>query len=350
MQPIKSPAFFLGREEKGLISFGSGTPDLPPPKEVFKVLPHYHAFKYGLVQGQVNLRTDLSKEHPGSNFNDFVITNGASEALDLSIRYIAQQGGKKILIARPYFFAYPELIELAGMKPVFTDLVDGYIDLADFAQKLEECDGAIINSPGNPSGTVQSHKTMREIEKLSKDLDKWIISDEVYKDIIYVKDNYQLKGNKIIRVDSFSKTYDMTGYRIGYIYSKNKDVISNAVQMKSATSLNTSILSQQMAHAATKVHKKYVKDHIKIWKKRRDYMYEGLQKLGLETWKPDGAFYILAKMKNPYKVMMDLYYKHKVVVFNGEWFGAPDKIRFSYALDIPEIEEGLKRLKRYLRK
>ncbi len=348
MQQITSPAFFIGREEKGLISFGSGQPDLPPPKEVFKVLPHYHAFRYGLVQGQINLREDLSKEYPGSTKDDFIITNGASEALDLSIRYIAKHGGKKILIHRPYYYAYPKLVELAGMKPVFTELVAGKIDIGDFEEKFKQCDGAIINSPCNPAGTVQDHSIMRAIEKLSRDLNKFVISDEVYKDIIYVKNKYQMKGQKIIRVDSFSKTYDMTGYRVGYIYSKNKELIQDAINIKNVTSLNTSIIAQQMAHAALKAPKKYIKEHLKIWKERRDVMYEGLVDLGLETWKPEGAFYILASMKNPTKVMHDLYYKHKLVVYDGNWFGAPDKIRFSYAVDSEKIKEGLKRVKKYL--
>ncbi len=349
MKPITSPAFFTGREEPGLISFGSGTPDLPPPKEVFKVLPHYHAFKYGLIQGQLNLRTDLSKEYPGSNADQFVITNGASEALDLTIRYIAQKGGKRILIPRPYYFAYPKLVLLSGMTPVFTDLVDGYIDIDDFKKKLKQCDGAIINNPCNPAGTVQSNSALREIELISHSMNKWIISDEVYKDINYVEKSYEMKGDKMVRVDSFSKTYDMTGYRVGYIYSHNKELIDAVVEIKDSTSLNTSIISQQMAHAALLSNKAYIKEHLKIWKERRDVLYNGLKELGFKTWKPDGAFYILASVKNPRKVMEDLYYKHKVVVYNGEWFDAPDKIRFSYALDVDKIKEGLKRIKRYLR-
>jgi len=89
-----SPSMFIGVQGNGIISFGSGQPDLPPPKEVFDVLHHFSDFKYGLIQGNVNLREALAKQYPNSKAENFVVTNGASEALDLILRAIARTGSK----------------------------------------------------------------------------------------------------------------------------------------------------------------------------------------------------------------------------------------------------------------
>ena len=105
-----SPSMFIGLNDGDMISFGSGQPDLPPPKEVYEILPEYRDFKYGLIQGQDNLREALTKQYPDSNMDNFVITNGASEALDLTMRIISKLGDKnknKVLIPRPYYYSYP---------------------------------------------------------------------------------------------------------------------------------------------------------------------------------------------------------------------------------------------------
>ena len=116
-----------------IISFGSGQPDLPPPEEIFSHLETRRLFKYGLVQGDEKLRQALSAEYRGSHTNDFVITNGASEALDLVFRTIRQKHGPvKVLMGRPYYYSYPPLVEQAGLIPVYTDLDKGKIDLNDF--------------------------------------------------------------------------------------------------------------------------------------------------------------------------------------------------------------------------
>jgi aspartate/methionine/tyrosine aminotransferase len=103
-----------------------------------------------------------------------------------------------------------------------------------------------------------------------------------------------------------------------------------------------------MAYYATKVPKSFIDSHVKIWKQRRDFIYERMLELGLDVWEPEGAFYILPKIKNPRKFVWEMFKKYKVITYLGEWFGANDRVRFSYALDIKEIEEGLKRVGKYL--
>lgn len=347
---IGSSSFFIGRSGNGIISFGSGQPDLPPPPEVFKILPTYRSFKYGLIQGQLNLREALSKQYPKSKPDDFVITNGASEALDLTFRALNLHKGKgKVLLMRPYYYSYPFAVAYAGMKPVYTNLVKGRIDIDDFKKRVVGCKAVLINSPSNPTGRIESIENLKEVENITKKLGIYLISDEVYKDLIYERENYLLHGDHIITINSFSKTFGMCGYRVGYLYARDRAFTKKVIEMKVHTSMNTNILAQEMAYEATKVPRSFVNRQTRIWKDRRDFIYQGLVDLGFDLWKPEGAFYVLPKIKNPARVVSELFYKHKVIVYNGEWFGAPGRIRLSYALDIEKIEEGLRRIKEYLK-
>ena len=349
MQENLSPSMFIGVQGDGIISFGSGQPDLPPPERVFKILPNYRQFKYGLIQGQENLRAEISKKEgfEGANKDNFIITNGASEALDLAFRALSKPGDK-ILVHKPYYYAYIPLIKISHFEPVLTETIEGKIDLNDFDKKVRGCKAVLINSPSNPTGRVQDIKTLKQVEKLCSDLKITIVSDEVYKDLIYERENYMLKGSHVITINSFSKTFAMCGLRVGYMYSNDPKFIKRAVEIKNYSSMNTSILSQEMAFEALKAPQEYIKNQVKVWKERRDFIYEGLHNLGLDLWKPEGAFYVLPKIKNPRDAVLNLFKKHKVITYLGEWFGAPERIRLSYALDVDKIEEGLKRIKKYL--
>jgi len=339
-----TPSMFIGVNGNDTISFGSGQPDLPPPPDIFKVLKDYKDFKYGLIKGQENLREMLSKDFPGSTKEDFVITNGASEALDLAFRALASKK-RKILMHKPYYYSYPPLAHYNHLTPIFTETVKGKIDHDDFDEKVRDCDIVLINSPSNPTGRIQDMKTLKFIEGLCTDLGVTIISDEVYKDLIYERENYLFKSDNVVTINSFSKTFSMCGFRVGYLYSNDPKVVGDVAEIKTHTSMNTSIVAQQMAHEAMKADKSYIKGQVKIWKERRDYIYNGLSELGLEVWKPEGAFYVLPKIKNSRKMLTDLYTKHKVITYLGEWFGAPGHLRLSYALDTEKIEKGLQKIK-----
>ena len=345
---LKSPADFIGKQGEGVISFGSGQPDLPPPQEAFDGLTIRRDLRYGLIQGELKLREALAREYPNSTAENFVITNGASEALDLIFR--AWGKGQKVLLPRPYYYSYLPIIEMAGMVPVFTDLNKGRIDLADFNKKIKDCKAVLINSPSNPTGRVEDIETLKEIEKVTAKLGVYVVSDEVYKDLIYERENYHIQGNHVITVNSFSKTYCMCGVRVGYLWSSDKKVVEDVCEMKTHTSMNTNLVGQDMALAAMKVPKEYAKKQLEIWRGRRDFIYKGLTELGFDLWKPEGAFYVLPKCKNPRQFVSTLYTDYKVITYLGEWFGAPDRIRLSYALDIEKIKEGLARIKQAMSK
>jgi len=348
-----SAATFIGVSGKDIISFGSGQPDLPPPKRVYKALSQCRDFKYGLIQGKIKLREALAKQYPKSTADNFVITNGASEALDLTLRVLSKIDNKKknkVLLPRPYYYSYPYLVKYAGMTPVYTNLVNGRLDFNDFKKKAKECRAVIINSPSNPTGRVESMETLKKIEKLTNDLGIYVLSDEVYKDLIYIRENYLIKGPHVVTINSFSKTYAMCGLRIGYLWSLDRKLVNKIIEMKTHTSMNTSILSQEMAYEATKLPRSFIDKQLKIWKQRRDFIYEGLLNIGLDLWKPEGAFYVMPKIKNPIDFVWNMFKKYKVITYPGEWFGVNDRVRFSYALDIDKIEEGLSRVRKYLEK
>ncbi len=347
MNKITSPSFFIGKGGNGLISFGSGQPDLPPPDAVYKILPTYRAFKYGLIQGQDNLREALAEQYPNANPNNFIVTNGASEALDLSLRALCKPGAK-ILLPRPYYYSYPYNVKFADMEPTFYDLVNGKIDYENFKEQVQGCRAVIINSPANPTGSVQDLDVLNKIEQLTAELGVYIVSDEVYKDLIYDRENYLIRGKHVLTLNSFSKTYAMCGFRVGYVYAREDWIIDKIIELKTHTSMNTNILGQEMAFEATKVPHDIIEKQTEVWQARRDMIYHGLKELGLELWKPEGAFYVFPKMNNPNKVVNDLYYKYKMIVYDGTWFGDPTRVRFSYALTIEKIKEGLLRLKKYL--
>ena len=347
---ITSSAHFIGKNIRGIISFGSGQPDLVPPKEIFKNIGKPRLFKYGLVKGDIGLREALSKQYPDVEAEDFVITNGASEALDLVFRHLYHTYGKaKVLLCRPYYYSYRPMIEFAGLEPVYSDLKDGRIDMEDFAKKAQTVKAVLINSPSNPTGCVEDPATLRTIERLTAKLGIHLISDEVYKEIIYEREFYLLKGKHVITINSFSKTYSMCGLRVGYLFAKDRAVVDGIVELKVHTSMNTNTLAQEMAWRATKVPRSFLSKQTEIWRKRRDYIYGNLLAMGFDLWKPEGAFYVLPKIKNSGRVVEDLYYKYNVIVYDGAWFGAPGRIRLSYALELPKIKEGLARISKYIK-
>ena len=139
----------------------------------------------------------------------------------------------------------------------------------------------------------------------------------------------------------------MCGFRVGYLWSLDSKLVKNVIAMKTHTSMNTNILGQAMAYEATKVPSAFINKQLKIWEERRDQLYNGLKKLGLDLWKPEGAFYMLPKIENSADFVFDMFTQYNVICYLGSWFGSPGRVRFSYALDIKEIDTGLSNINDY---
>jgi aspartate aminotransferase len=288
------------------------------------------------------LREALAAEYPGSRAGNFVITNGASEALDLVFRAL---GSGKVLLPKPYYYSYPHIVRLAGMEPVYTELRHGRIDLDRFRTDVKGCRAVLINSPSNPTGRIEAIDTLKEIERITERDGIHVISDEVYKDLIYERENYLINGDNVITVNSFSKTYAMCGVRVGYLWGRNQQLVDRAIEIKTHTSMNTNLVGQDMALRAMSVPRSYIDHQLGIWRSRRDAVYTALLEMGLDLWKPEGAFYVLPKVPNPRAVVECLFLDHGVITYLGEWFGAPQRIRLSYALSSEEMAEGLERMR-----
>ena len=355
IRPIKitSPSFFLGKTFEGLISFGAGQPDLLPPESVTKIASEREDFYYGPIQGSLDLRGALAKKYNGYNLDHFVITNGGSEALDLIFRSIVlkrdQKSGKpKILLPKPYYYSYIHLARMAGLEIDYYTLIDGKVDLNSFRDQIKGCSIVLTNSPSNPLGSVQSDEVLLEIESLIEKEGAFLVADEVYRELLTEKPVAYRYENTVV-IDSFSKTFCMCGARVGYLYSKNKDLIESIVDMKTHTSMNTSNFSQRLALAALNVDQHYVEKQRLVWKERRDFFYKRMLSMGLEPIKPEGAFYLFLPLKQASRAVVDLFEKHRLVVYDGKWFGAPDLLRFSYALDIKVMEQGIARFEKFLK-
>lgn len=347
---ITSPSFFLGKNFEGLISFGAGQPDLLPPEFVSKITPEREDFYYGPIQGNLDLRKSLAKKIDGYDADQFVITNGGSEALDLIFRLVVLRKGSKvkILLPKPYYYSYVHLAKMAGLEIDYYTLVDGKIDLDVFRDQLKGCAIVLTNSPSNPLGSVQSDEILLEVERLVEKEGAYLVADEVYRELLTKKPVAYRYENTMV-IDSFSKTFCMCGARVGYLYSKNKKLIEQIVDMKTHTSMNTSKFSQRLALAALNVDEDYVEKQRLIWKERRDFFYKKMLSLGLDPIKPEGAFYLFLPLKQASRAVVDLFEKYKLIVYDGQWFGAPDLLRFSYALDIKVMEQGIDRFEKFLK-
>jgi len=345
---ITGPECFLGNNSPNLISFGSGQPDLNPPEEIFEAIRNYkkERFPYGNVVGNPELIRELSKIHNTSS-EGVGITNGASEALCLALSYLLKPYDR-VLLPKPYYYSYPPLVEINKGKAVFTELKEWHIDIEDFASKIKGCKVFILNSPSNPTGSVESRKKIIEIKNICEENNAILLFDEVYHCLNYEGEHFSPKGENVICFNSFSKTFSLCGLRVGYMYGENSEMIKQIMSQKTHTSMNTSLFSQEIALAALKTSESIIGKNREIFRKRRDFLYSSLSDLGVEAHKPEGAFYMPVKFSNPQRFVEDLFYDYGVIVYNCEWFGLQNYLRFSFTTSLGRIEEGIKRIKEYL--
>ncbi len=348
---ITGPECFLGDSSPNLISFGSGQPDLNPPEEIFEAIRNYkrEKFPYGNVAGNPELIGELSQIHKVSS-EGVGITNGASEALCLVLSYVLKPYDK-VLLPKPYYYSYLPLVGINKGKAVFTELKDWHIDIEDFKSKIKGCRVFILNSPSNPTGSIESREKILEIKKICNENNTLLLFDEVYHCLNYEREHFSPRGENVICVNSFSKTFSLCGLRVGYMYGENSALIKQIISQKTHTSMNTSLFSQEIALAALKIPQGTTEKNKGIFWKRRDFLYSSLCEIGLEPHKPEGAFYMPVKVQDsPQKFVEDLFHKHNVIVYNCEWFGMKDYLRFSFTTSTEKMEEGIKRIGEYLEK
>ena len=355
---------------KDVISLGIGEPDFVTPWNVreaaiYSLEEGYTS--YTSNKGLVELRQDIShylKRKYSLDYdpnNEILITVGVSEAFDLALRAIINKGDN-ILIPEPYYVSYGPLVTLAGGRPVFikTSPDKGFkITAKDI---LKHCDrntkGIILNYPNNPTGTSYTKKELSAISKAVLKKNLIMISDEIYGDLTYDFDHTPFPTlprmkERTIYLNGFSKSYAMTGWRIGYVCAPEK-IVALMTKIHQYTMLCAPIMSQMAAREALKNGDRSMLQMKREYKRRRELVISGLNEIGLSCHKPEGAFYAFPSIKESHMTSMDfakaLLKKERVALVPGTAFGRSGEgyVRISYASSLSNIKEALVRIKRFL--
>ena len=355
---------------KDVISLGVGEPDFVTPWNVreaaiYSLEEGYTS--YTSNKGMFELRQDISKHLKRKYSLDYdpqdeiLITVGVSEAFDLALRAIINKGDK-ILVPEPYYVSYGPLVTLAGGKPVFikTDPDKGFkVTAKDI---LKHCDrktkGIILNYPNNPTGASYTKKELKDISKAILKRGLIMISDEIYGDLTYDFDHTPFPAlpgmrDRTIYLNGFSKSYAMTGWRIGYVCAPEK-IVSLMTKIHQYTMLCAPIMSQMAAREALKNGDRSTQEMKREYRRRREVIISGLNDIGLKCHKPEGAFYAFPSIKSSGLSSMDfakgLLKKERVALVPGTAFGPSGEgyVRISYASSLPNIKEALVRIKRFL--
>jgi aspartate/methionine/tyrosine aminotransferase len=351
----------MEREGKSIIHLEVGEPDFPTPEHIKNAANE--AIKknftgYTHSRGIPELREAISEyydERYGVDVPEsrIIITNGTSPAM-LMIFSVIIKKGEKILLCNPYYPCYPNAIEFLGGVPNYSyGQEDDGFKLREI-KKDEKTKAVLVNSPSNPSGAVLTRRELEKIVEESKNLT--IVSDEIYHGISYEKDCHSILEftEDAFVVDGFSKRYSMTGWRIGYIIAPEKYVKKLEIIHQNFF-ISTNSISQYAALMALRGDQKCVEEMIREFKRRRDFMFQRLNEIGLKVKKlPEGAFYMLANISefsnDSVRFAYELLENTGVAVTPGIDFGDATRthVRFSYANSMENIEEAMNRIEDYI--
>ncbi len=373
LAPSGIRAFFdLVLGMKDVISLGVGEPDFVTPWHVrdraIKSLEQGYT-SYTSNKGMIELRREIAaflKKRYDVAYDaeeEILITVGVSEALDLAMRAILNPG-EKILIPEPCYVAYGPVVELAGGEPVFlkTSIETGF---KVTPQQIDQAAGRgvrgiLLGYPCNPTGTSYSKKELEALAKVIKKHDMLVISDELYDELTYDFEHTPMASlagmwDRVIYLNGFSKSYAMTGFRIGYVCGP-RDLVGAMTKIHQYTMLCASITGQMAAMEALKNAASDVQAMKKEYDRRRRFIVGALNDIGLTCHMPQGAFYAFPSIKSTGETAMDfaknLLLKQKVALVPGDAFGTccADHVRISYASSYDNLKEAIARIEKYLKK
>lgn len=364
------------RGDTEIISFGGGEPSLDPPVEMLDFLhdelqldPH-KICTYTTTSGLLQLRVEIADElqHHGISIKaeNIVLTIGAAEAIYLATQALVNKGDEVVLF-NPTYVQYEPCVVLAGGKVVWLPVrwQDNFQPPLEEVKKVlsKKTKAVILLSPDNPTGRILSKDFVKGICDLAEDKNFYIISDEAYKDMLYTGKHYSpsLYTDKAITCCSFSKEASIPGFRAGYAYSQDKDVMKGIIKIKQFVTLCSSLPSHVMLTRfyQHKIRETYLKEIvIPTYKRRRDVMVKALKEHLPEAGfiPPQGAFYLFPDMSAYLKNMddekfsNDLFKRKKVVVVPGHYFGSYGKnhVRLTFVTETEErIEQGIKRMAKF---
>ncbi len=342
-----------------VISFGVGEPDFATPKHICDAAKDalYDGFThYTPSAGIPELKEVIAKKLRDENGidatpSDVLVTPGAKHAIYEACMAILNPGDEAILLS-PSWVTYDACIKLTGAETVWVASGETRTDnLADAVSDKTKL--IIVNSPNNPAGYVLSEDEVKTICDLAIDNDFFVMSDEIYEHITYGKNSISIApldgmGDRTITINGFSKTYAMTGWRLGYATAPS-GILKNMLKLQQHSVSCATSFAQVGGVAALKESQDCVCEMVAEFKKRRDLVVEGLNSVGMACETPDGAFYVFPDVSafgTGSEVAEKLLEKAHVGVTPGIAFGSFEEnhIRVSYATSVENISEGIKRI------
>ncbi|MBM3132289.1 MAG: aminotransferase class I/II-fold pyridoxal phosphate-dependent enzyme [Chloroflexi bacterium] len=355
---------------EGVISLGVGEPDFATPWHIseagiYAIEKGYTMYtsNYGLIELRKALAAHLRNRYgiTYSPNNQILVTTGSSEALDLAMRAIVNPG-EEIIVPDPGYVAYMPCTVLAGgvVVPVPTFVENDFKVRAEEIEKriTTKTKAILLGFPNNPTGAVMERKELEEIAELVRRHDLYVISDEIYDRLVYGVEHTcfaSLPGmqERTILVNGFSKAYAMTGWRVGYAAAR-PDIIEAMMKVHQYIMMCTSIMSQMAAIEAVTSGEEAVRHMVAEYDRRRKVIVKGLNEIGLRCFEPRGAFYAFPSVKSTglssEEFAERLLKEEKVAVIPGSAFGGCGEgyIRCCYAVSLPDIEEALQRMRRFV--
>ena len=361
-------------EGKDIVSLSAGEPDFPTPDFVAEA--GIDAIRKGFTRYTANagipeLKKAVVEKFKRDNGLEFtpdqiIISNGGKQTLANTLLALCEEGDE-VIIPAPFWVSFPEMVRLSGAEPVIvpTTLESGYKMMPEQLEAAitERTKVLILNSPSNPSGAVYSENEVKALMRVLEEREIFVVSDEMYDQIVYgdarpfSPARIPEMRDRVIVSNGVSKTYAMTGWRIGFLAGP-KWLIGACGKIQSQTTSNANSIAQMAAVAALTGDQQVIEERREEFAKRRDYMYKALNEIpGINATLPDGAFYIFPsisgllgktyngkEMKNSTDIAEYLLVDHYVATVPGEAFGAPENLRLSYAASISELKEAVGRI------
>jgi len=349
-------------QSKGMdvIRLTAGEPDFDTPHEVSlsaKLAIDEGFTKYTPASGIPELRKGISellktKYHLDYAPSQIIVTNGGKQALFQSL-YAITNPSDEIIVLTPDWVSYVPQIEMCGCQAVLVETDadnDFQPNILQIAEKVtERTRGIIINSPNNPTGTVYTGQTLEKIAELALEKDLWVISDEIYANLVYDGTHVSIGSlgkiiEKTITINGFSKSHAMTGWRCGYVAAPEA-IAKEIGKMQSHLSSNINSITQKAALKALLVDTEYMKE---AFEKRRAIVSEALDNIGIDYCHPAGAFYFFMDfnwVKDAYQsdddLTMDLIQNYSLAMVPGSAFHKPWYMRLSYASSEEELKKAM---------
>lgn len=372
---ITNKAKLLKSQGHDIIGLGAGEPDFNTPEPIREAAikaMNEGMTKYTATRGIPELIEAIQKKFEKDHGlvyspNEVVVTMGAKHAL-YAIFQVLLNEGDEVIIPAPYWVSYPEQVKLAEGVPVIVDTSEEN-EFKMLPTQLENAitdktKAVIINSPSNPTGMMYSAEELKKLGEICMKHDILIISDEIYEKLVYSGEKHvsiaslspELKKQTVV-INGVSKTYSMTGWRIGYAAGDEKLIKAMGNVLSHSTSNPVSI-AQYAAVAALSMEEREVTKMRDIFSERLDVVYDLICEIpGFKCAKPQGAFYLFpnvseAVRKNGFDNVDDwvaaILEQEKVALVPGTGFGAVENVRLSYALSLDELKEAVKRIKRFV--